>query len=39
LLKGCVQCFSMQVALNKCFLQNPVKKVVAGPSCRFREKH
>jgi len=25
-LKGPVQCFSMQVVMNKCFLQNPEKK-------------
>jgi len=37
-LKGRLQCFSMQVVMNKCFLLNPEKKVGADPSCRFREK-
>jgi len=36
--KGQVQCFSMQVVVNKCFLLNPEKKLGADPSWRFREK-
>jgi len=35
--KSRVHCFSMQVVMNKCFL-NPEKKFVADPTCRFREK-
>jgi len=31
-LKGRMQCFSMQVVMNKCFLLNP-KKIGADPSC------
>jgi len=27
LFKGWVQCFSMQVVMNKCFLLNPGKKL------------
>jgi len=34
-LKGRVQCFSMQIVLNKCFVLNP-KKIGADPSCRLR---
>jgi len=30
--KGRVQCFSMQVVINKCFLLNPVKKFDADLS-------
>jgi len=30
-------CFSMQVIMNKCFLLN-AEKIVADPSCCFREK-
>jgi len=37
-LKGRVQCFSMQVVINKCFLLNPEKKFGTYPSCRYREK-
>jgi len=37
-LKDQVHCFSMQVAMNKCFLLNPEKKVGANLSCRFRDK-
>jgi len=33
-----MHCFSMQVAMNKCFLLNPEKKFGADPSCSFREK-
>jgi len=33
--KGRVQCFSMQVVINKCFLLNPEKNG-ADLSCRFR---
>jgi len=36
--KGRVQCFSMQVVINKCFLPNPEKKIGTDPSCCFREK-
>jgi len=36
--KGRVHCFSMQVVMNKCFLQNPEKNFGADPYCRFREK-
>jgi len=35
-VKGRVQCFSMQVVMNKCFLLNP-KIFGADPSCPFRE--
>jgi len=35
--KGRVQCFSMQVVMDKCFLLNPENKFVADPSY-FREK-
>jgi len=28
----------MQVVMNKCFLLNPEKKIVADLSCRLREK-
>jgi len=38
LFKGRVQCFSMQVVMNKSFLLSPEKIFGAGPSCRFREK-
>jgi len=38
IVKGRLHCFSMQVAMNKCFLLNPEKKISADPSCRFREK-
>jgi len=38
LLKGRVQCFSMQVVMNKYFLLNPDKNFGADPFCRFREK-
>jgi len=37
-LKGRVQCFSMQVVINKCFLLNTKKKFDANPTCRFRQK-
>jgi len=33
-IKGPIQCFSMQVIMNKCFLLNPDKKFGADPSCR-----
>jgi len=33
-----LDCFSMQVVMNKCFLLNPEKKFGADPSCRFQEK-
>jgi len=33
-----VQCFSMQVVLNRCFLLNTEKNFCADPSCPFREK-
>jgi len=36
-LKDRVQCISMQVVINKCFLLNREKKFGADPSCRFRE--
>jgi len=36
--KGRVQCFSIQVAINKCFLRNP-EKFGADLYCCFREKH
>jgi len=36
--KGRVQCFSMQVLMNKCFLQTPEKQFGTDPSFRFREK-
>jgi len=29
---------SVQVVMNKCFVPNPEKKIIADPSCRFREK-
>jgi len=32
-----IQCFSMQVVMNKCFLQNPEKIFGADPSCCFQE--
>jgi len=35
--KGPVQCFSMQVVMNKCFLLNP-EKIWRRSVCRFREK-
>jgi len=34
-----MQCFSMQVVLNKWFVINLEKKVGADLSYRFREKH
>jgi len=34
--KDRLQCFSMQVVMNKCFLLNPEKNCV-DPSCHFRE--
>jgi len=37
-VKSRVQCFSVQVLINKCFLLNPEKKIGADPSCRFRKK-
>jgi len=37
ILKGRAHCFSMQVVMNKCFL-NPKNKFGADPSCRFRDK-
>jgi len=37
-LKGQVQCFSMQVVMNKCFLLNPEKNG-ADPSCREKCKY
>jgi len=37
-LKGQVQCFSMQIVMNKCFFLNPEQKNGANPSCRFHEK-
>jgi len=37
LSKGRVQCFSMQVVINKCFL-NPEQKIGADPFCCFRKK-
>jgi len=38
LIKGWMQCFTMQVAMNNCFLLNPEKIFGTDPSCRFREK-
>jgi len=36
--KGPVQCFSMQVVLNKYFLLNPEKNFGPDPTYRFRGK-
>jgi len=36
-LKVPVQCFSMQVALNKCFILNPKRKFCADPTCHFEK--
>jgi len=37
-LKGRVQCFSIQVVKNKCFLLSPEKQFGAESYCRFRDK-
>jgi len=36
--KGWVQCFSVQVVINKCFLLNLEKKIGANSSCHFWQK-
>jgi len=36
-IKGPIQCFSMQVVINKCFLLNPDKKL--AQICLVFEKH
>jgi len=36
--KGRVQCFSIQVGMNKRFFLNPEKQIRTDPSCRLREK-
>jgi len=35
--KGRVQCFSMQVVINKCFLLNFEKIFSTDPFCRFEK--
>jgi len=37
MFKGRVHCFSMQVVVNKCFL-NPEKNFGVNPSYHFRDK-